>query len=72
LAIGFFLAVFLSFLKQIPAGGTPPLAEDYEEEEDHVATPQVPGSGTVATAESGEQKTKKKPKKRRIYRRGVL
>ncbi|KAK3819557.1 MAG: hypothetical protein J3Q66DRAFT_334881 [Benniella sp.] len=71
LAIGFFLAVFLSFLKQIPAGGTPPLAEDYEEEEDHVATPQAPGAA-VATAESGEQKSKKKPKKTRIYRRGVL
>ncbi|KAF9147924.1 hypothetical protein BG015_010364 [Linnemannia schmuckeri] len=28
LSIGFFLAVFLSFLKHVPIGGTPPLAGD--------------------------------------------
>ncbi|KAI1315378.1 hypothetical protein EDD11_000882 [Mortierella claussenii] len=33
LAIGFFLAVFLSFLKQVPRNGTPPLAPKDDEDE---------------------------------------
>ncbi|KAF9107643.1 hypothetical protein BGX29_005572 [Mortierella sp. GBA35] len=37
LSIGFFLAVFLSFLKHVPVGGSPPLApEDGDNEDEHV------------------------------------
>ncbi|KAF9952737.1 hypothetical protein BGZ65_005092 [Modicella reniformis] len=60
LAIGFFLAIFLSFLKQVPANGTPPLPED-EDENDEEVTP-VAGA-TESGAVSKKAKTKKKQKK---------
>lgn len=58
LAIGFFLAVFLSFLKQIPKGGTPPLADD-DDDDDPVPAPTAGRKG-------------KNKKKKRQYRRGVV
>lgn len=69
LAIGFFLAVFLSFLKQIPKGGTPPLAD--EDEEGHVSIPES-GAPTGSGDESKTTTIKTKKPKKRIYRRGVL
>jgi hypothetical protein len=57
------LAVFLSFLKQIPKGGTPPLA-DNDDDDDPVPAP-------TATQPGGVRKGKNKIK-RRQYRRGVV
>ncbi|KAG0045696.1 hypothetical protein BGZ83_009077 [Gryganskiella cystojenkinii] len=53
LAIGFFLAVFLSFLKQVPPGGTPPLAPPDDDSDDE----QEGGNGTTTTADQGQQTT---------------
>lgn len=61
LSIGFFLAVFLSFLKQVPKGGTPPLADG-----EAIPTPGT-GPGTPPVAKLHFPK----PAKRK-YRRGVL
>ncbi|KAF9962045.1 hypothetical protein BGZ70_008142 [Mortierella alpina] len=61
LTIGFFLAVFLSFLKQVPKGGTPPLADG-----EVLPTPGT-GPGTPPVVKLRCQK----PGKRK-YRRGVV
>ncbi|KAF9943309.1 hypothetical protein BGZ75_008319 [Mortierella antarctica] len=69
LAIGFFLAVFLSFLKQVPKGGTPPLADG-----EVLPTPGTgtgPGKGTAPGTPPAAKRHFHKPSKRK-YRRGVV
>ncbi|KAF8979744.1 hypothetical protein BGZ46_005116, partial [Entomortierella lignicola] len=56
LSIGFFLALFLSFLKQVPTGGTPPLADSNDE-----------GGAGVPVANNERQVQKK-----RKYRSGII
>ncbi|KAF9950997.1 hypothetical protein BGZ72_007440 [Mortierella alpina] len=65
LTIGFFLAVFLSFLKQVPKGGTPPLADG-----EVIPTPGT-GPGTGPGTPPVAKLHAPKPVKRK-YRRGVL
>ena len=65
LSIGFFLALFLSFLKQVPPGGKPPLAnssDDDSDDEDSSANSSNAGGGggdvsqgQQTTTESGTQ-----------------
>ncbi|GJJ76749.1 hypothetical protein EMPS_09108 [Entomortierella parvispora] len=46
LCIGFFLAVFLSFLKQVPPGGTPPLADTDDDSDDEDSSADSTGTST--------------------------
>ncbi|KAG0303574.1 hypothetical protein BGZ98_006522 [Dissophora globulifera] len=68
LSIGFFLAVFLSFLKQVPNNGTVPLADPGED----VTT--TAGEGGARVEEAGEQKPGKggKTRSKRKYRWGIV
>ncbi|KAF9357432.1 hypothetical protein BGX26_003716 [Mortierella sp. AD094] len=54
LCIGFFLAVFLSFLKQVPPNGTPPLADDDDDDDKQITS----GAGILAP-KNGRQRPKK-------------
>ncbi|KAF9582346.1 hypothetical protein BGW38_000319 [Lunasporangiospora selenospora] len=67
LAIGFFLAVFLSFLKQVPKNGTPPLAQN--KVCDH---PELGSPARLVKTDTVDSGAPTQSTGRRKYRRGVI
>ncbi|KAF9930270.1 hypothetical protein FBU30_000690 [Linnemannia zychae] len=78
LSIGFFLAVFLSFLKHVPVGGTPPLAEEEDDDGDGDSAILVNESTQTTQLQQTQQQqtpiqhTKGGKLKRPKYRSGVI